>query len=175
MNPYQSGKIYRMDCGGLTYIGSTITSLRKRLSCHKSVSNRTASKKLFELGIPVMNLVENFPCNNSRELCEREEYWIEQLPCINEKRAFITKEEISEYKKQYREEHKSELLEKQKQYCEEHKSEISEKQKQHYADNKSEISEKNKQKITCDICGSVVRKADISKHKKTKKCMNFKK
>jgi len=69
-------------------------------------------------------------------------------------------DEIAEYVKQYRLEHKDEL----KQYYENHKDEI----KQYYENNKVLIVEYLKQKITCE-CGCVVRRSCLSGHKLSKK------
>jgi len=62
-----------------------------------------------------------------------------------------------------------------KQYYEDNRDEIIEYQKQHYQDNRDKIKEKRKEKVNCDNCGSIVRKSDIAKHKKSKKCMEAKK
>lgn len=40
--------------------------------------------------------------------------------------------------------------------------------------NSDYLNEKRKEKITCDNCGSIVRKDGLSEHKKTIKCMNKK-
>ena len=45
--------------------------------------------------------------------------------------------------------------------------------KEHYQANRDKILEKNKEKTTCDKCKSIVRRCDISTHKKTKKCLNY--
>ena len=46
-------------------------------------------------------------------------------------------------------------------------------QKKNYKQNKDEINAKRSVKIECDKCGSKVRKSDMSRHKKTKKCINY--
>ena len=113
------------------------------------------------------------------------------------------RESISEYHKQYREEHKESILEKKRQYYEENKESILQYQKQHYEENKESILQYHKQhyeenkksilekqkdyrarnkewiaekgrkeKITCG-CGSVVRKSDLAKHKRSMKHQNW--
>jgi len=42
----------------------------------------------------------------------------------------------------------------------------------YYQEHKDEISTKHKEKMTCEVCGSVVRKCAIERHRKTKKCLN---
>jgi len=41
-------------------------------------------------------------------------------------------------------------------------------------DNKERINNIRKEKIPCGICGAIIRKGYMSRHKKTKKCMAFK-
>ena len=99
------------------------------------------------------------------------------------------RDKISEKGKQYRQDNRETILEKNKQYYQDNRDEILEKRnqyrrenpdkveqkKQRYQDNRDNILEKQKQKITCDICGSIVRKGGLSEHKKTKKCIEAKK
>jgi len=42
----------------------------------------------------------------------------------------------------------------------------------YYQDHKDDISTRNKEKVTCDVCGSVVRKCAIERHRKSKKHLN---
>lgn len=206
MNPYQNGKIYIIDCPPcLPYIGSTIMSLERRMSIHKCIANDTRSKFLFQVGIPIITLLENFKCNNKRELEQKEQYWIDKIDCINQVRAFRSDEErleyqkqhyeqnrtkrleyqkqyneqnrteIVEYNKQRYEQNKTEILEQQKQYREQNRTKMLEKMKQRYEQNKTKILEQKKQPTTCDICGSVISKNNISTHKKSTKCINFQK
>jgi len=44
--------------------------------------------------------------------------------------------------------------------------------KEYYEKNKEEILERQNEKNTCDICGSVISRNYMSKHKKSKKCIN---
>lgn len=39
--------------------------------------------------------------------------------------------------------------------------------------NRKIINEKANEKITCDNCGDIVQRANLARHKKTKKCRNF--
>ena len=41
--------------------------------------------------------------------------------------------------------------------------------------NKERIKARYNEKITCDICGSIVARGRIARHKKSKKCLSFKK
>jgi hypothetical protein len=91
---YQKGKIYRLVCKttGRQYIGSTIQTLRRRLSEHKSDYKRykegkepkyTTSFDIVATGNYSIELVENYPCNNKPELERQERSWIEKLYCVN--------------------------------------------------------------------------------------------
>lgn len=133
---YQNGKIYKLTCDDPTmvYYGSTITTLKHRLSAHNAPSNDTVSKKMIHIGGLQIHLVEEYPCNSRRELEEREQYFIDNNDCINEQNAFIT----DEHKKQYIE---YELKQKKK-YYQKNKVEILEKKKKYYEKNKEEIKEK---------------------------------
>jgi len=44
--------------------------------------------------------------------------------------------------------------------------------KEHYEANKEKILQQKAMKINCDICNSLVRKGDITRHKRTQKCKN---
>tara|TARA_R110002153_G_scaffold234158_1_gene387596 strand:+ start:57 stop:713 length:657 start_codon:yes stop_codon:yes gene_type:complete len=81
------------------------------------------------------------------------------------------KEKISERKKKYREENKDKIKETSKKYREENKDKRKEYDKKYRENNKKKISEKSKEKITCEKCNSIVRKTDISRHHKSKKCI----
>jgi hypothetical protein len=74
------------------------------------------------------------------------------------------KEKIDSYKKAYREANKEKERARQKAYREANKEKISARRKAYKEANKEKI----KKKVTCE-CGSLVRKDDIAKHKKTKK------
>ena len=80
------------------------------------------------------------------------------------------KVEISTNKKIYRQEHKVKIAERKKIYRQEHKNELVEKAKIKYQQNKVEILEKRKIKIDCGFCGATVRKSDMSRHQRSKKC-----
>ena len=75
-------------------------------------------------------------------------------------------------KKKYYEENKEKIKKRDKAYYEANKEKISEKRKQYYEKNKEELNEKAKIKITCD-CGSTFRKADILRHRKSIKHINY--
>jgi hypothetical protein len=78
------------------------------------------------------------------------------------------KEKISEQQKEYNEQHKDKKTEYNKGYKEQNKDKIVEKQKERYEQNKDKILEYQKEQITCE-CGCMIRRSDISRHRKTQK------
>jgi len=147
----------------------------------------------------IMLEIEKYSCNDGNEARARENYWYNQLKSklntqiptrTNKQYRQDNRDELSEYQKQYRQDNRDEiseqrkqhyqdnrdkLIEYQKQYRRENPDKIAEQKKQRYQENREKILDKRKQKITCDICGSIVRKSDISTHKKSKKCIEAKK
>ena len=159
---YQNGKIYRIDGGGLTYIGSTTKKyLCDRLSGHKTDYKRyldgkgryITSFEVLKTDDYKIELIECFPCNSKDELTAREGYYIRQMDCVNKVIPGRTqkeyrennKETISARQKQYRESNREAILEKHKQYYNDNKEQKLEYQKQYQEDNKEVILEKQKQ------------------------------
>jgi hypothetical protein len=140
--------------------------------------------------------LEEFKFDERAELNARERYWLETLgatlnkviPTRTNKEYYElnkeviaerkkvwrvkNKEVISEKNKIYRESNKKVIEEKAKIYREANKEVIAHKQKEFYQKNKQQIDEKKKEKITCE-CGSVVRKAEKSRHLKSKKHKDY--
>ena len=77
------------------------------------------------------------------------------------------KEKLFEYNKEWREENKESLVLGRKQYYETNKESLSIKRKEKYEKNREKISEKTKEKIACDLCGKMMRRDSIPRHKKT--------
>jgi hypothetical protein len=113
---YTNGKIYKITGGGLTYYGSTIQPLYKRMYCHKHKSNYNSSKIIIETGEAIIVLVENYPCKSKEELFSRERLYIENNDCVNKKIPIKTQEEIKERKKQYSIDNKEKIKELNKKY-----------------------------------------------------------
>lgn len=90
---YENSKVYRIVCNetGLCYIGSTIETLSRRLSKHKSdykgyLNNNKAymtSYKVLEKNNYEIFLIEEYPCDNRDQLHKRERYYIETIECVN--------------------------------------------------------------------------------------------
>ena len=74
--------------------------------------------------------------------------------------------------KEWYEDNKEKILEKKKIYNEDNKEQIKEYNKKYYEDNTEILSEIRKEKVICDHCGVLILKINISRHKKTKKCID---
>lgn len=139
---YANGKIYKVVSNQTdgVYYGSTIDSLSKRHSRHKSdyklwLDGRHTHMTSFDIikeGDSQIFLVETYPCETKEELHARERFWIENNPCVN-------KQIPSRTKREYRETHK------------EHKKLVG---KTYYENNKEALFEKSSVKIDCECGGS---------------------
>ncbi len=172
------------------YIGST-TDFVKRKNQHKSSCNNEKQKghndKKYQYirandGWDCFNMieVEKFPCNDKREAEAREEYWRCHFnSLLNMRRAYTTdeqkKEQLKERNdrnknkyKEYREQNRDKIGEYQKEYREQKGDKIGEYQKEYREQNKDKLLEQKKELITCE-CGCMIRRSDISRHRKTQK------
>jgi len=153
---YKDGKIYKIVCNttGEIYYGSTISTLKERLSQHKPDNNSCISRNIIERGDYKIELIKDYPCNSRWELEEEERKYILENKCINITIPHRTKEEYYEDNKkkikEYYENNKERILEKNKEWYEKNK----EYYKERYEDNKEEIlkyrkeyDKKNKEKI----------------------------
>jgi hypothetical protein len=187
---YSKGFIYKLCCLDVNvkdiYIGSS-TNFKERRKGHKRLCNNEKHKSyniyVYKFirdngGWDNWTMIElhKYPCNDRRELeCEENRVMMELQSQLNSNRPYITEEEIREYKKNYIEEHKEERKIKNQIYREEHKEEFNEKSKKYYEDHKEIVKMKHKEKIVCDNCGVITRKCAIARHKKSQRCLDFKK
>lgn len=84
------GKIYRIFCGCQSYIGSTKVDLKERLEEHikayrkykrGQVNKKSSTAELFDdVGYKNCNIVllEDFKCETTKELRQREQFWIDK-------------------------------------------------------------------------------------------------
>lgn len=162
MTDYANGKIYRVidNTTGRQYIGSTASSLPKRLYKHKNHYKRYCEDKMNYISVYdiIKNgdyhivLIELFPCNSKMELEQRERHFIDTMDCVNKNRP-RTEEEKKEYKRQYNakdetKEKKKEYYQQNKEYYQkyrdEHKENHSEYHKEHYEANKAKYLQQAK-------------------------------
>ncbi len=120
--------------------------------------------------------MQEYYIDNKNKIQEsRKEYYEDNKDKIfeyNKEYYEDNKNKILEYNKEYNKSNKDKILEYQKEYYEDNKNKILEYGKEYYEDNKNKILEYKKEKITCD-CGCIIRKGDISSHKKTNKHINL--
>jgi len=157
---YQNGKVYRIDGGGLTYIGSTTKKyLCNRLALHKSHYKRflDGKNKTYITSFEVLKtddyrieLIEKFPCDSKDELTAREGHYVRQMECVNKNIPGRTKKESQKAWRQDNPEYN----------------------KEYYHNNKEAIDQYQKQKHECE-CGSKYTHGHKSRHLKTKKHQNY--
>ena len=154
LNIYQRGKIYSMTGDdGHYYIGSTTMSLTDRFRHHKEFS-KTHDTRVYEYCKRVgwknitMELLEDYPCDSSEELHEREEYHLapmrEDPLCLNINRAFLTPDVRKMAVKQYYEENKEQITAYQAWYSEENADQIKIRRDAYKASRRTELAEKQR-------------------------------
>ena len=193
MVDYTKSKIYKIVCNitGLTYYGSTVNPISKRISSHRSEFKlgrvKCSSRQVLVGGNYDYSLVEEFSCENKDQLHRRERYYIENNDCVNKQIPGRTLNEYREQNKdkllayqkehyeqnkdkisEYYEQNKDKLLAQKKEYREKNRDKLLAQKKEHYEQNKDKILTKSKIKVTCE-CGSVVVVGQLARHKRTKK------
>ena len=91
MPDYQNGKIYTIRCKSnntLIYVGSTITTLSRRLAEHKSKSKKYNTRKLYQSINDnwddwYIELYEVYPCENKEQLNKREGEITREIGTLN--------------------------------------------------------------------------------------------
>jgi hypothetical protein len=176
MPNYSNGKIYKLVCDDpdLIYYGSTTIKLSQRMAHHRCDKNACVSKKLFDVGNVKIILVENYPCNSKEELNKKERDYIDNNNCINKCKPIRYENETKQYIKEYVKNNKVKITDYQKKYYEDNKETIknTSREREQRQDVKEYRKQYYKEKITCE-CGAIVRKGDISTHKKTIKHQKF--
>ena len=172
-NKYKDGKIYKLtdNTNGNIYYGSTYLPLEIRLGNHNAkfkqfIKNQDHWRQSFRILINndyIIEKIEDYPCNSQRELEKREDYYINNFNCINKKRAYITEEQYKESRKNYNKKNKLE------------NNDIYKKQLLTW----KRLAEKNTKKkeeverIKCPNCNKILRIDSLSRHKRTKYCLNY--
>jgi len=163
---YQNSKVYKIinENNEIIYIGSTAQELLcDRYKTHK---HKAPNHKII--------LIENYPCNSRQELCMREQQVMEEHNnLLNMMKAYQSQENRKEYKKKtdenYRLKHKKKIKKYFKELYENNKDDYKIKRKKQYEKQKNYVLEK----ISCEFCGTITARTNISNHKKTKKCLKF--
>ena len=87
---YSLGKIYKIVCNqtGKVYIGQTCKQeIKQRIRKHKSQYREFLNQKLnYRTSFEILKnndykyeLIEEYPCENNKELMERERFWINNI------------------------------------------------------------------------------------------------
>jgi hypothetical protein len=170
---YANGKIYavRSPHTELYYIGSTTVELSTRMAKHRSKYNLwkktnngkhgCRSHQILELGDAYIELIEDYPCENKKQL-ERREGQLQRenkSMVVNKQTAGQTEEELKEKKaiadKEYAESHKDKYNEIKRRYAEAHPERVIEA--------KEKYAEKMKELMRCE-CGMFISKRQYKKH-----------
>ena len=189
---YSNAKIYKIvnRVDATYYLGSTCSSLAKRLSAHKTDSRleHKKRKRLFQhiesIGgwdsVEIVLVEECKDIENCEQLMRKENEYIEKsmgdLNCLNMIRA---KRDLPEadYARQYRQDNPDKVKETNKKYHDSHKKERAEHCKEwrrtspKYEEYKQKLREEN-QDAVCSICGCTVRRLSMTRHQQTKKCQS---
>ena len=171
---YKRGIIYTIrnrNDDTLIYVGSTINNLSKRFNNHKAKCKEGKTDLSLFKYIEnddwtdwYIELYENCPCNNKKELERREGQVIREIGTINKYIAGRTF-------KEYRCENADKIKEIEKNYQTENADKIKERKARYYINNLDIINDKRKEKVCCDICGSFIRKDGLREHNKSIKCI----
>jgi len=185
---YSKSLIYKLCCKDVNineiYVGST-TNLIKRKYKHKYDCNNINSKSYNHYVYRFvrenggfqnwsMIIIENYPCENKRELEKRERYWLEQLDAtLNSIKPFTTEEEIKEQVKECKKKYYENNKEKQKEYQKNYQKNYKEINKDKIKEYNKLINEKNKKEIYNCVCGSNIKLVEKKRHLKSKKHLDY--
>ena len=180
MPDYTKGCVYQIVCRNpeITdkYVGSTC-NLIKRRQCHKSTCNNEKNpayhynvyKFIREHGGWInwkLIEIEKTPCTTKTELSQHE------LKHFNIIKPTLNKVVMLRTPKEYRVEHVEKYKEYDKQYRVDNCEKLKEYHEKYRVDNIEKHRAESAEKIECE-CGSIVRKGDLSTHKRTKKHQKF--
>ena len=191
MDRFQRGKIYAIRAVGsdMVYIGSTISTLTHRISCHRTDFRRyTAGKgnyitsfQLVELEGHYIELVENYPCADRNELNRREgEIMRGTAGCVNKQIAGRTdaeyfqdnKERILIQQKQYYQDNKEIITIRNWQYRQGHKEAKAIYDEQYRRANAETLQARRGQKFNCE-CGGKYTATHKARHSRTQRHQAF--
>lgn len=158
------GIIYKITCNitGLCYIGSSKTTLEKRLYAHlRDVKNkRYTCCQVLEHNDYIAEILEE--CDN-KILLKREGYHQHNNVCVNKVINGRTKQEYSKTEK---------MIEYRKKWREENHDRLSQKKKEWYEQNKQKVLDKHKEIIICE-CGKEYTFGNQSRHLNSKFHQNY--
>lgn len=180
---YANGKIYMIESleGGIRYIGSTCSELRKRMSGHKQAftrhkagaNGRITSFNVLAYPDARILLIEDFPCERLEQLTAREAHHIRNTDCVNRN---IPGRTSLEYYQDTREvriaqaqrhhiENREKKLEQMKRYYQANRDKQLEQMRLYRIANKAELT----RKVECPICRCSVSIRNMPRHEITAK------
>ena len=134
---YAAGKVYAVRCTlegheNLCYVGSTTTTLAKRLYQHRKTSEDiTQTRRLYEamreLGAAnwCISLLEDAPCERREQLRAREEHHRRELGAeLNMVRAYVSNEEILDERRERNRQWKTENRNAHIEYCKAYRADL---------------------------------------------------
>ena len=151
------GYIYRIKHKvlNLYYYGSTIQTLKERWGKHMDSYKHKGDISiykyfdLFNVEDFYIHFVDLVKFENKDDLLEREQWFIDNFGCVNDRNAWgcnlkRKKENKKKYMKQYRNENKDRIREKDKEHYEKNKDKIRERQKKYRDENKDRLNENSR-------------------------------
>lgn len=171
------GTIYRINVNDEFYIGSTMKSLTERQYNHNiTLKQNVRTNKLYEkcrennINNIICILLEQKEVEDIDEIRQLEQEYIDKLqPSLNSQIAYTGLSQ-KQYIKEHYNNNRQHYLDYQKNYRYNNKEKVNKNCNDWYELNKDKVSKKQGEKIKCNICSSIVRKGDITRHKKTMKC-----
>ncbi len=174
------------------YIGSTMC-IKQRRHQHKSACNTEGTKKY---NYPIYKFIrehdgwdaweliilKKVKFEEKFELHKKERKYIEKygsglnrtVPTRTKKEyKDENKEKIKAKEKEYREDNAEKIAEYHKEYRENNAEKLKAKQKEYREDNAEKIKQHKAIKVECDNCDKVITKDHMSRHLRTKYCMEY--
>jgi len=160
MTNYNQAKIYKItsETADLVYYGSTTLTLEDRMIRHRAAYQRymTGASVSFTSSFIVLghddaeiSLVEEYPCDNKRQLCVHEGTFIRNNPCVNLNIAGRTSQE-------YYQDNRATFLANSRRYYE---------RKGEY--HRAYVRNANSAPVECFICSKTIRKGSVKSHGRT--------
>jgi hypothetical protein len=188
---YQKCVMYKIVCSDINvteiYVGHTTDFIRRKQQHKSNCSNKNKNSynsKVYQFIRATggwnnwsMIEIEKHPCNDSREACKRERYWLETLEAtLNSNVPSRTAQEydidnshkIRERKKEYRIQNSNKLKEKEKEYRIQNCNQLKEKNKDYYQANVEIIKA-----VTICECGGLYQHYHKARHFKSIKHMSY--
>ena len=149
-NRYNNSKVYKLvnSVDDTFYIGSTTSTLSKRLSWHKSSAkneiskNRKVNINLNKIGFANVKiiLIASFVFDTKEQLLRAENEYIEMYKhdnnCLNSCRSFVSGGDRALYNKEYYKENKEQIIDHVNKYRKDHLEDIRKKKHHHYVINR---------------------------------------